>query len=113
MSDHARIETRLALAMHRKNLMARRSVLESRLIHWQAFIRGAAALSRDYAHDDAALSKFMIDVTFRGAQQEKAINGELSSINLQIEGATRDLSVIANSDDWRTLRDQAKEEQGD
>ncbi len=111
MSDQSPIQERQALAMRRKSLLARRSILESRAIHWQAMVRGTAALSRDYAGDDPTICKWMVDATVRGAVMEKAIAAELSSINLQIERITLELS-LAQPTDWRGERAEWIAQQG-
>ncbi len=91
---------RLQIAQRRRALLARQSIIVARHLHWQAMVRGAAALSRDYCQDDHELAKYFTDLTVRGVVRERECVAELASLKLQIEGLTREISLI-NSDDWR------------
>jgi len=77
--------TRIELIHLRQNHQYRLSLTRSRLLHWQALVRAAAALSADFATEDQKISKFMRDVVVSAVQQERACVVEIDSLSNQMD----------------------------
>jgi len=98
--------TRSGLIHLRQNHQFRLSIAQSRLLHWKMLTHSASSLSGDYATEDKALSRFMLDVTVRAAAQQRACVAEIDSLDNQMACIA---AILRSQDRLMSLRQLAEE----
>jgi Zn-dependent oligopeptidase len=104
--------SRIELILLRQNHSYRLSIAQSRLLHWKALTHAASSLSGDYATEDKALFKFMLDLCVRAAAQQKACVVEIDSLTNQMRSINFSLRPVDRSMSIKELFDEQAEVEG-